>query len=189
MSQTLRQITVVSQKKKALGLGVEPANVEESWQMGREQIENRVPRIGVAACGNKTRRFMQDDVEPALAVNEFAVDFDVVALAGLRAEIGADLAVNRNAPGRDQSIAMPPRTKPGRGKETIQAHEEIISDQVCSPAEHWSLATDHFLHVRLGFRQAEDFLALLELAALLQQFDALETFQNVPLRGDGAGSF
>src|SRR2546423_15260716 len=52
---------------------------------------------------------------------------------------------------------------------------------------HWTLIT--FLHVGLGFRQADDFLAFLELAALLQQFDTLETFQNVPLRGDGAGSF
>src|SRR2546423_12819694 len=43
------------------------------------------------------------------------------------------------------------------------------------------------LNVRLGFRQADDFLALLELAALFQKFDALETFQDVSLRRNGAG--
>ena len=65
---------------------------------------------------------MQHNVEPTLAVDEFAVDFDVIALSGLRAEISADLAVDRNASSRDQFIAMPARTEPGRGKETIQAH-------------------------------------------------------------------
>src|SRR2546423_2586890 len=142
MSQTLRQITVVSQKEKALGLGVEPANVEESWQVGREQIENGVPRIGIAACGNKTRRFVQHDVEPALAVNEFAVNFDVIALAGLRAEIDAELTVNRNAPGRDQSIAMSPRTKAGRGKETIKAHGEVVAG-IGDPGPWWLTGREH----------------------------------------------
>jgi hypothetical protein len=33
------------------------------------------------------------------------------------------------------------------------------------------------------------FGAFLELAALLQKFDALKTLQDVSLRGDGAGSF
>jgi hypothetical protein len=45
------------------------------------------------------------------------------------------------------------------------------------------------LNVRLGLREADDFLAFLELAAFLQEFDTLETLQDVPLRGDGAGSF
>jgi hypothetical protein len=64
---------------------------------------------------------MQHDVEPALAVNQLAVDFDVVPLTGLRAEICADLAVDRDASGRDQFIAMAARTKPGRGKIAVEA--------------------------------------------------------------------
>src|SRR5947208_776376 len=102
MSQTLGQITVVGEKKKAFGLSVEPADVEEARQMGREQIENGVARIWIASRRNKTSRLMQHDVEPALAVDEFAVHFDMVALTRLRAEIRADLAVDRNAAGRDQ---------------------------------------------------------------------------------------
>jgi hypothetical protein len=45
------------------------------------------------------------------------------------------------------------------------------------------------LNVRLGLREADDLLAFFKLAAFLQEFDALETLQDVPLRRDGAGSF
>ena len=52
--------------------------------------------------------------------------------------------------------------------------------------------TNHFLHfrlnVRLCFRQANDFLAVLPLGALLQEFDALEAFQDVALGRNSAGS-
>jgi len=122
MSQPLGEIAVVGEKEQPFRLGIEPADIEESRQMGWQQVENRVPRIWIAPCRNKTRRLVQDDVESALTVDQFAVDFDVVALTGLDAEISADLAVDRNAAGCDQLIAMPARTEPGRGKETIQAH-------------------------------------------------------------------
>ena len=131
MSQTLGQITVVGEKKKAFGLGVEPADVEEARQMRRKQVENRVARIWIASRRNKTSRLMQHDVEPALTVDEFAVDFNVIALLRLRAEIGADLAVDRYAPGCDQFIAMPARTEPGRGKKTVEAHDEEVEAIKC----------------------------------------------------------
>ncbi len=59
------------------------------------------------------------------AWTSLAVDFDMVAFAGLNAEIGADLAVDCDPAGGDQFIAMPARTEPGRGEETIKAHEEL----------------------------------------------------------------
>jgi hypothetical protein len=45
------------------------------------------------------------------------------------------------------------------------------------------------LLVRLGLAQADDFVTLLVLAALGEKFDALETLQDVALRGDGALAF
>ena len=42
--------------------------------------------------------------------------------------------------------------------------------------------------IRLGFRQADDFARFLPLTAFLEQFDALEPFQNVALGGNGTGS-
>ena len=45
------------------------------------------------------------------------------------------------------------------------------------------------LLVRLGLAQAHDLIARLELATLFEDFDALETLQDVALRGDGALAF
>ena len=51
------------------------------------------------------------------------IDLDVVARFDLGAEIGARLAVDRDASGRDQLVAMSARAEPGGGEETIEAHE------------------------------------------------------------------
>ena len=55
----------------------------------------------------------------ALAVDKLVPDLDVVALRRLRAEVGADAAVDRNAPVGDQLVAMTPRTDTGGGEETV----------------------------------------------------------------------
>ena len=123
MGETLGKIAIIGEEKQPFGLGVEPADVEEARQMRREKIEDGVARVGIGSRRNETGRLMQHDVEPALAVDEFAVDFDVVALRWLRAEVGANAAIDGHAPGGDQLITMPARTEPGRGEKTVQAHE------------------------------------------------------------------
>ena len=72
---------------------------------------------------------MQYDVKRPLAPHEFAADLDVVALGRLRAEIGADAAVDRDAACGDQLIAMPPGTEAGGGQKAVQAHGEVTSDK------------------------------------------------------------
>jgi len=57
-----------------------------------------------------------------LEMNELAVDFHMIALSGLRAEICANVPVDRDASGRDQLIALSTRTDAGCGKESIEAH-------------------------------------------------------------------
>src|SRR4051812_15725577 len=104
--------------------------------MRREQIENGVARVRIAPGRNKPGGLMEHEVEPALRMDKFTVDFYVVALAWLDAEIGADLAVDCNSAGRDQLIAMPPRTEAGRGKETIQAHR--LRASLKRPASSWA---------------------------------------------------
>jgi hypothetical protein len=111
MSKALREIAVVREQEEAFSLSIEPADVEKARQMWRQQIEDGVPRVRIAPGRNESGRFMQHDVEPALAADEFAVDFDVVAFPGLGAEIGADLAVEGDAS--------------GRGKETVEAHGKV----------------------------------------------------------------
>jgi hypothetical protein len=61
----------------------------------------------------------------ALEVNELAIDLYMIALVWLRAEICTNPTVDADASGRDQLIALPPRADAGRGKEPIQAHEEV----------------------------------------------------------------
>ena len=122
MRQALGEIAVVRQDEKAFGLRVEPADIEKARKLWRQQIEDRVARIGVGAGGNEADGFVQDDVEFAFAAHQPAPDFDVIALRRLRAEVGADATVNRNAPRGDQLIAMTPRSDTGGSEETVQAH-------------------------------------------------------------------
>ena len=122
MRQALGEIAVIRQDEKTFGLRVEPADIEKARKLWRQQIEDRVARIGVGAGGNEADGFVQDDVEFAFAAHQPAPDFDVIALCGLRAEVGADATVNRDAPGCDQLIAMTPRPDTGGGEETVQAH-------------------------------------------------------------------
>ena len=122
MGEALCEIAVVRQNEKAFGLRVEPADIEKTRQMRRQQIEDRVARLRITPRGNETCRLMQHDVKPALTVDKFAVDLDVISFTWLRAEISADLAVERDATGGDQFIAMPARTQTGRGEVAVEAH-------------------------------------------------------------------
>ena len=45
------------------------------------------------------------------------------------------------------------------------------------------------LNIGLGFRQADDFAAVLPLAPFFQQLDAFETLQHIAFGRDGAGAF
>ncbi len=56
-------------------------------------------------------------------MDEFAVHFHMVALAGLDAEVGARLSVDRDAAGFDQLIATTARANAGSGEETIETHK------------------------------------------------------------------
>src|SRR2546421_525428 len=122
VGETLGEIAIVGEEKHPLGLGVEPADIEETRQVRRKKIEDRIARLRIVSRGNEAARLMKHDIETALAVDEFAVDFYMVAFRGLGAEIGANSTVDHDAAGGDQLIAMPPRTESSRGEETVQAH-------------------------------------------------------------------
>jgi hypothetical protein len=116
-------------------------------------------------------------------MNQFPVRFDMIARGRLRAEIGADFAVDSDAAGSNQLITMTPRTDTSSGEEAIEAQAKrvtVTSLQRAAPSNFVTLLTVHFArsasHIGLGFRKPDHFAAFLPLAAFFQQFDALEAF-------------
>lgn len=65
----------------------------------------------------------------------------------------------------------------------------MTSDELAPLSCHSSLITRHFLNVRFRFRQAEHLAALFPLPALFEQFNALETLQDIAFGRDRAGAF
>jgi hypothetical protein len=104
----------------------------------------------------------------------------------LCAEIRTDFTVYRDATGRDQLVTMPSRSNTSSGKIPIETQGrayKVRSLQRIAPQFNFvTLVTlltafaGSGLDVRLCFWQADDFLAVLPLTALLQKFNALETF-------------
>ena len=122
MSEPQSKLAVVGEKEQAFGLRIEPADVEETGKFCRQKIENSVASIQVFSCRNETGGFMQHDGERWVGMEHFAIHFHVVARSWLRAEICADQAIDGDATCCDEFIAMTPRTDPGEGEKTIQAH-------------------------------------------------------------------
>ncbi len=119
MRESFGKIAVVSQKQQALGLRVEPADIEKLGKFPRQQIEDGVARVRIAARRNETRRFVQHDGERWIDMKKSSIDLHMIALGRLRAEVGADFSVNCNAAGSDQFVAMTARADAGGSEEAI----------------------------------------------------------------------
>ena len=78
---------------------IETANIEEPGKFLGQKIEDGVASVHISSRRDKAGRFMQHDGKRWSGMNEFAVHFDMIARDWLRAEIGADLAVHRDAAG------------------------------------------------------------------------------------------
>jgi len=122
MSEPLRQFAIVRQKEQTFSLRVETADVEEPGKFWGQQIKDSVARVGILSSRNESGRFMQHNRKRRLGAKKFAIDFDVVARARLRAEICADLAVDDDTTRCDQLVATATRTDPSGSKEAIETH-------------------------------------------------------------------
>jgi hypothetical protein len=122
MGKMLGEIAVAREEQETLGLGIEPADVEEPPKFCRQQIVDRIGRFRVAPGGNETSRLVQDDGEFPDWPNELVIDLDVVARFNLGAEICAELAVYGDAAAGKQLVTKPARAETGGGKESVQAH-------------------------------------------------------------------
>ena len=97
MSEPLREIAVVCEENEAFGLGIETANVEETGEFSRQNIEDRVASVRIFSRRDEARRLVQHDGEHWSGMNQFPVRFDMIARGRLRAEIGADFAIDSDA--------------------------------------------------------------------------------------------
>ena len=122
MGELLCKLAVIRENEQAFSLRVEPADVEKLRKFLRKQIEDRVAGMGVFARGDKTGRLVQHDRERRIEMQQPAIDFNVIARGRLRAEVGADLAVNHHASSCDQFVAMTARTDASGGEVAIEAH-------------------------------------------------------------------
>jgi hypothetical protein len=65
---------------------------------------------------------MQNNGQQRIGPNDLSVHLNVVAFARLCAKVGARPAVDRDAAGRDQVVAVTAGTYAGRSEKTIQTH-------------------------------------------------------------------
>jgi len=78
--------------------------------------------VRISPSGDESGRLMEHDGERRGNPNKFAIYFDVIATAGLRAEIRAGFTVDSDPPRRDQFIAIPARSDTSCGEKTVEAH-------------------------------------------------------------------
>jgi hypothetical protein len=79
--------------------------------------------VRIATAGNKTSWFVQENRQAGLWPNDSVIDFDVIGFLNLDAEVSRRLAINRDAPGSNQLIAMTPGTEASGSEKAIKAQE------------------------------------------------------------------
>lgn len=119
MRQALCEISVVCEKKQTFCLCIQTPNVEQPREFCRQQIKNSIAHVRISPGRNESGGLVQHDGEWRRDVNKFAIHLDVVAPAGLRAEVSAGFTVDSDPARRDQFIAMPTRSDTRSGEEAI----------------------------------------------------------------------
>jgi hypothetical protein len=89
-------------------LRIQTANSEEVGKFFWDEIKDGVARVEILSSRDEPGRFIQHERKRWIGVNEFAIDFDVIPRAWLRAEVCANFAIDCNAARSDQLIAVPP---------------------------------------------------------------------------------
>jgi hypothetical protein len=101
MREALRKLAIICNKKQTFGLGVKTSNVEELRKFCREQIKDRVVDVRIFSGRHEPGGLMQHDGKRYANADKFASYLHMIARPGLRAEICADRAVDRDSTCRD----------------------------------------------------------------------------------------
>ena len=136
MREALCNISIICEKKQTFGLCVQAPDVEQPREFCRQQIKNRIAHMRIFPGRNESGWLVQHDRERRSDVNKFAIHFDVIAPAGLRAEVRAGFTVDSDPPRRDQFIAIPARSDTGCGEKTVEAHNrdsQFVKSSIVEP--------------------------------------------------------
>ena len=119
------QFSIVCEEKQTLSLRIQAPDIEEAGKFFGKQIKDSIASVLIFSGRNKSGGFVQHDGKCRNDVDKFAIDFDVIAQGGLRAEVCADLTVNGDAARCDQFVAMATRADPSGSKEAIETQSRV----------------------------------------------------------------
>jgi hypothetical protein len=125
VSKPLCKVAIIGENKQTFSLRVQTPNVEETRKFLWKQIKDSIAGVPIFPSRDESCGFVQDDCECGSDVDKFAMDFDVIARVWLCAKVCADLAVDGDMAGGDQSVAMATRTDPSGSKEAIEAQSKL----------------------------------------------------------------
>jgi hypothetical protein len=103
------------------------------------------------------------------------------------------LAVDADAPGQNDLFTRAARSHAGVGKKFLKSNVQSAdcgarsaeSDNARLFIPHSAFRIPHGSHVGFGFAEAGDAVAVLPLAAFLEDFGALEAFEDIALAAKG----
>ena len=115
--------------QQALGVGVEPADVEEPLLAVGDEVADVDPAELVAHRRDDAERLVEREVDPRLVeLHAHAVDVHGLGGADAHAELGDDLPVDLDPALADEVLADPARADAGRGEQLLQAHAVGVVD-------------------------------------------------------------
>ena len=119
MGQLQREFAVVGEQKQPLAVLIQTPDMENTREIRRQQVEHRVTLARVRARGKEARRFVQHDVHRLLDLDGPVIDLDGILRPDVRGQRRDDVAVDGNAPRRDDQLhtpgAIPARRRPDSG--------------------------------------------------------------------------
>jgi hypothetical protein len=122
MKQRVSQLAIVGQEQRTAGCIIEAPHRHDSRTAGK-QIGHGCAPLRIAHRGNDAKRLIQQQIGVAFRKEDgFAVDLNAIALANEGTESRDDLAVNGDAPRRDQLVGTPTRRNSRLREVSIKAH-------------------------------------------------------------------
>src|SRR6185437_2998675 len=128
---------------------IKPTHGINSLLHAMQQIEHRGSSLRIARRAHHVIRFIKCDVDemPGL-VNQLAIDLDVIAFdVSLRAKLGDNLAIDRNAAFQNELLGLPPRSHAGSRNDFLQT---FFSHYSCSDSVPASSSAGWGISIRFG---------------------------------------